>query len=155
MLRTFAIVIIADLVCAAMTALAVSVAADVAAGAAIIFSNDPGGPMFLPIAAMAGLAAAAIVSGALFTATLAVDGLRRVTGARWWKASVIAVPAVSAASALTAFGLDARPLVWLVSGACAFAAFGAYWHACLIAQFALERIVDAFFAGSRRDVSAR
>lgn len=136
------VVILADLGCAAIAAGVVAVTPVAVAGFAMVLSNDPGGPMFLPIVALGAFLAAAAVSGTLFALTLVVEGFRRLFKARWWAASLVAVPAVTAFAAAVAWLAGATPQVTFGVAVSALVIFAAYWHAYLIAQVLLTRIVD-------------
>ncbi len=139
------VVILADAVCAALAGGAVFAAAVAAAGGAALLSNDPGGPLFLPMAALGALLAAGLAAGTLFALALVVEGLRRLARARWWVTSLVAVPAVSAAAAGIALAAGATPVWTLATAAIALFAFGVYWHAYLAAEIVLTHLADRLF----------
>jgi hypothetical protein len=135
------VAILANLACAAVTAGAVAVTPLAALGVAMLMSDDPGGPMVVPIVGIVSLAAGVLAAAALFAATLIVDGVRSLAKARWWVASIVAAPALSAASALIAWLAGATPLVTLAVAGAVLVVFSLYWHAYL----ALSRLLDRAF----------
>lgn len=136
------VVILADLACAAVAAVLVFGGIIVCAELGVQDPSEPPPFAMLAMEVVLGAIGGVLAGGVLFALTLVVEGFRRLFKARWWAASLVAVPAFAAFAAAVAWLVGATPEVTLGVAVSAFAAFAAYWHAYLVAQVLLTRIVD-------------